>query len=721
MHEVVSLVKDLAVILGVASIVILLFQKIRQPVVLGYLVAGIIISPKTTSYSLLEDLPSIQTLSTFGVIFLMFSLGLEFSFHKLKRVGFSASVTGFLEVALMSLLGFGTGILLDWSFYDSIFLGAALSISSTTIIIKALEELNLKTKRFAELVFGILIVEDLLAILILVGLSTVVATHNFFSMTLFWAFVKLILVVGGWFLTGYFLVPSLFRRIEDYINEETLTVVSIALCLFLVSVADYFSYSAALGAFIMGSVLAETPLVHRIETLIKPIRDIFAAIFFVSIGMMIDPVLLISHGYLIFVICVITIIGKILTAGIGAFLTGQSPDSALRIGFSMAQIGEFSFIIAGLGMSLGVISHNVFPVIIGISAITTFTTPYFIRFSIYAGRQLEKRTSEKTKYFLKSYSNWVYRVLSSSDKKRSYLKHIFRFCLNALTVAIVFVGTQQWIYSFFLRFMHSLAMAKVLGWLSAMILSATFIWGMLKTFEESPGRYIGAFLTALEVTLLSIVYFSSWWLAIGLFLIAIILFRLLNKHLDTSYQWFEKQLIRNVANNKSKEPNKLYEELAPWDSRLVELDVPAQSELIGKTLAQLQLRQSLGINIIGIQREGEVIVNPGKDHLLFPSDKIIVLGSDKQIEAFSQRYIKVASSSKKSDPDRLSQFALRTLLLEEPHPLIGKSIKDSGLPKQVNGLVVGIERKGLRLFNPDSSTLLENGDLLFIMSEKAYS
>ena len=288
MHELAPIIQDLAVILGIASLVTLIFQYIRQPVVLGYIVAGIIVGPHTPPYILISDVDNVKVIAELGVIFLMFSLGLEFSFQKLASVGFSASITSLMEVILMMLIGFVTGQAMGWSFYDNVFLGAALSISSTTIIIKALEEMHLKGKRFATLIFGVLIVEDLLAILLLVALSSVVINKDHLFASLSMDAIKLVLVVGSWFLVGYFIVPYCFRKMIHYANQETLTITAIALCLLLVCIATHYHYTPALGAFIMGSILAETPQIHRIEEAIRPIRDIFAAVFFVSVGMLMD-------------------------------------------------------------------------------------------------------------------------------------------------------------------------------------------------------------------------------------------------------------------------------------------------------------------------------------------------------------------------------------------------------------------------------------------------
>ncbi len=726
MHDLAPLIRDLAVILGVASIVTLLFQKIRQPVVLGYLVAGVIIGPYTPPHALVSDIPNIQTLSELGVIFLMFSLGLEFSFHKLKRVGFSASITGSIEVIFMLLLGMATGKLIGWSFYDSLFLGAALAISSTTIIIKALDELKLKSKRFAEIVFGVLIVEDLLAVLLLVGLSTLVATHNIFSFAMLWAAIKLMLVIGGWFLVGYFLVPSLFRRIMHYASEETLTIVSVALCLFLVCVAAYFHYSAALGAFIMGSILAETPLVRKIEHLIQPIRNIFAAVFFVSVGMLIDPRVIWLHLPSVLLICLLVIVGKLITTGIGAFITGQSLNNSLRIGFSMAQIGEFSFIIAGLGLMLNVTTHALYPIIVAVSAITTFTTPYLIQLSGYLGDSIDKRLSARTKYFLESYAAWIYRLPANSTQQSFYRQAIMRLLINSIIVGIIFTLMELWLLPKVINWLDSIWLAKVVGWLVALLISSPFIWGMLGAFRvdttaagqltHRPVFYISWLLTLLEIMILSITYFDSWLITALLFAVAIIFFGLLYKRLDKSYQWFEKQLVRNLQ-NESITKNR-YAELAPWDTHFIEVEVDRQSPLIGKTLTESQLRQQFGINIVAIFRGKTAILSPRGEQLIFPLDKLILLGSDEQIEKFSSQFI--GQAQEENDIDILEKFAIKTLLITVVNPWVGKSIQDSNIREKTKGLVVGIERKGTRQLNPDSTTVLEAGDLLFIVGENEY-
>lgn len=554
MHEITPLIQDLAVILGIAGIVTLLCRRIHQPVVLGYLIAGMIIGPYTPPHSLIEDIPNVKTLSELGVIFLMFSLGLEFSFHKLKRVGLSASLAGIIEVIGMMALGMFIGEYLRWPFFDSLFLGAALAVSSTTIIIKALEELHLKKHSFAELIFGILIIEDLLAMLLLVGLSTVVASQDILSFHSVFIILKLIVVIGAWFLIGYFLVPSLMRKISPYASEENLTIVSVALCLFLVCIAAYFHYSVALGAFIMGSILAETPLVSRIEKLIQPIRDIFAAVFFVAVGMLIDPMIIWQHLGLVVLISFITIVGKIIAAGLGSFLTGKSPSTSIHVGFSMAQIGEFSFIIASLGVALSATSSIIYPIIVAVSAITTFTTPYLIRASLSLEHYFKHTLPPPQLHFFESYTLWKKqphkRKSAASILKTSKL----RWFINAIAVVIVFTLVEKlFLHQLSAIFNSQLWLVRNLCWLFALLLSSPFIWGMLMVFNVKKLHLFDVSLTAgnlllilIELTLLSNSYFTHWKYCGILIIVMICWFMIFHRQLAKIQAWLADHLLNNL-------------------------------------------------------------------------------------------------------------------------------------------------------------------------------
>ena len=723
MHELAPLIKDLAIMLGIASVVVLLFQRISQPVIFGYIIAGVIIGPYTPPYSLVSDNAQIITLSELGVIFLMFALGLDFSFHKLKRVGFSATITGIVKVSAITTLGFYMGKIMHWSFYNSLFLGAALAISSTTIIIKALEELKLQGKKFADIIFGILIVEDLLAILMLTLLSAMVATKHFLPLDIFWMTVKLLLVVGCWFLSGYFIVPTLFQGIKRYVSHESLTIVSIALCLILVVIAAYFNYSTALGAFIMGSILAETPLAERIKKLINPLRDVFATVFFISIGMLINPKILINHWPVVLVVATFTIISKTLITNIGTFLSGQSINTSLRVGFSMSPVGEFSFIIISLGLVLQVIDSTLYQIVVGTAAITIITTPFLIQLSGKIAKKIEKNLSERTQYFLESYSAWIYRTLASYQKKAIYRKFIFKLVINGIIVAVVFTLTHDFILPQFISLTIPINSAEILSWVVALMFSSPFIWGMLFAYKSTaptsktkqlPPLFLGVIITSIEIITLSIADFHSWYIALVIVVVAITLFGLFYKQLGKSYQWFERRLEYTLR----KKNLTLYDELAPWDAHLVEITATNQAptSIVGKTLNKYQLMQDLNINIVAIHRGSKVILAPRGSEKILPQDKLIVLGNDEQIDAFKQ--IVEDKLFEQKNENILKDFALKAVIIEPNSPFIGKSIRTSKIRELACGLVVGLERKGFRTLNPNPNTTLKARDLLLVVGKK---
>lgn len=722
MQPLAPLIKDLAVILGVASLVTLLFQKIRQPVVLGYLLSGIIVGPHMPPYDLVTDVPSLHTLSELGVIFLMFSLGLDFSFHKLKRVGTPAVMTGLVEVVLVLAIGIGLGKLLGWPTYDCIFLGAALSISSTTIIIKAMEELGLKSKHFAELVFGILIVEDLLAILLLAGLSIVVGTHAMLSATLVDSAIKLFIVVGSWFLVGYFLIPSLIRKLVNVANQETLTIVSVALCLLLVCIAAYFGYSSALGAFIMGSILAETDLIHFIEQYMRPIRDIFAAVFFISVGMLIDPSIIIEQLGTVLLISAITILAKILTTSMGALATGQSLTTAVRAGFSMAQIGEFSFIIAGLGLLLEVTRPSLFPIIIAISAVTTFTTPYLIQSSATVSQYLEKNLPPPFKTFLSHYSSLIHRYLMLKKKRVIYSQYITKLLINSVMVAIIFTLSEKWIFPKISEWLTTSYWINTLSCIIALLLASPFIWGMIFAYKIFPYRShaaikpiiaLGWIFAFTVITTLAVTYFHTWSITLLLGLIAFVLFSLLHKPLQKFYPWLEKRFLANIKTPTLQETTK--DELNAWGVNLKGTNISNNYYFINKTLEELKLFHQFGIHVIALYRGAKIILAPHQQEKIRLYDKLFILGSDEQIDAFSQL---LQASIYQEELELFTHFELQTFLLDKTHPFVGLTIEEAMQKNQMRGIILGLERKGTRKINPSKETILEKDDLLILLLHK---
>lgn len=724
MQPLAPLIKDLAVILGVASLVTLLFQKIRQPVVLGYLLSGIIVGPHIPPYDLVADVPSLHTLSELGVIFLMFSLGLDFSFHKLKRVGTPAIITGLLEVILVLLVGIALGKALGWSIYDCIFLGAALSISSTTIIIKAMEELGLKNKHFAELVFGVLIVEDLLAILLLAGLSIVVGTHAILSTTLADSAIKLFIVVGSWFLIGYFLIPPLIRKLVDVANQETLTIVSVALCLLLVCIAAYFGYSSALGAFIMGSILAETDLIQFIEQYMRPIRDIFAAVFFISVGMLIDPHIILQNSGIVLLISIVTICAKILATAIGALTTGQNITTAVRSGFSMAQIGEFSFIIAGLGLTLQVTRPALFPIIIAVSAVTTFTTPYLIIASAGIGRRLEKNLPANLQTLLNHYTILIRRYLRLKKKRALYSQYIARLLINSVMVAIIFSLSEKWIFPKISDWLVTTYWVNTLSCLIALLLASPFIWGMIFAYRAFPYRSraaikpiiaIGWIFTLTVITTLSITYFHTWSIILLLSFISFTLFSLLHKPLQKFYPWLEKRFLANIKFPSLQERSK--DELAAWGFHLKGADISNNYYFINKTLQELNLAQQFDIHIVALYRGPKIILTPTHHEKIHLHDKLFILGNEEQIDAFSQL---LRVTTYQEELEIYNHLELKTLFLDKNHPFVGLTLEEAMKKQPIEGIVLAMERHGRRKINPDITTICQKDDLLILLVYKSH-
>lgn len=410
-----QLIIDLALILGAAAIVTLAFKKLKQPVVLGYIIAGLLISPNFSLFPTITNIDSIKVWADIGVIFLLFSLGLEFSFKKLVKVGPSAGITGIFEVSLMLLTGYITGQLLGWSMIDSLFLGGIISISSTTIIIRAFEELEVKTKKFAGLVLGVLVIEDLAAVLLLVLLSTVAVSREFSGETMLYSVLKLAFFLILWFVSGIYLLPTFLKRARKLMNEETLLVLSLGLCLMMVVLATSAGFSSALGAFIMGSILSETAQSKKIVSLVKPVKDLFGAIFFVSVGMLINLSVLAQYILPVLLLTVVVIVGKTVNATIGSLISGQPLKQSLQTGMSLSQIGEFSFIIATLGLTLKVTSSFLYPIAVGVSVLTTFFSPYLIRSSEPFYYWLEKHLPEGWIAYLNRYGTSAQKIQELSS------------------------------------------------------------------------------------------------------------------------------------------------------------------------------------------------------------------------------------------------------------------------------------------------------------------
>lgn len=730
-----SFIQDLGVILVAAAAVTLLFKWLRQPVVLGYLVAGLLVGPHFPLLPTVIDTPSTQVWAEIGVIFLLFGLGLEFSFKKLVQVGKPASITATVEVLFMLSVGYLTGKVLGWSTMDSVFLGGILSISSTTIIVRAFAELGLRGKSFVKLVFGILIVEDLIAILLLVLLSTIAATQALAGGELLWSGARLAFFLVLWFLVGVYAVPIFLHRIRSFLNNETVLVVSVGLCLSMVILATKAGFSPALGAFVMGSILAETREGARIEHIIEPVRDLFAAVFFVSVGMLLDPKVLAEYGGVVALITFVTILGKFFSTTLGALLSGQSSRHSIQAGMSLAQIGEFSFIIATLGLTLKVTSPFLYPIAVAVSAITTFTTPYLIRESPRFAKWVEEKLPAPLRERLERYET-AFEGKGSSDSGAALLWQAYgmKILLNAVVIGAIILGAKKVLLPVFVSQNFDSRWTSLGAGIVALLLSAPFFWGLLfgrpaggarlpvEIYERLRALQTGVFLfralVAASLALVLVGQLASIRAASGALLVAVaigILF--FQRFAEPIYQFMEKRFIDNLDEREREELAQVKQRphLAPWQSTLAEFVLSPESELVGLTLMDAKIRERFGVTFAMIERGKKRILAPRRTDVLMPHDKLFVVGTEEQVIA-ARKVIEQGENHLEEPP---SDFGLTAIKLRTDSPYAGKAIRDSGLREAVSGLIVGIERNGQRILNPDSTLSLSGGDLLWIVGNRS--
>jgi monovalent cation:H+ antiporter-2, CPA2 family len=667
MHA-ISFLQDLAVVMIVAGLVTVVFHRFKQPVVLGYIIAGVIIGPHTPPFPLIHDEATINTLAELGVILLMFALGLEFSLRKLKEVGAPALIAAVLEILLLFWVGYEIGLLFHWRPLDSVFLGAMLSMSSTTVIIKVLRELGKMKERFAHLVFGILVVEDILGIAMIALLSGIAMTG-----TLSVAGVGQTLGRLGVFLTvalvvGLIAVPRLLGYVARFKSNEMLLVTVLGLCFGVSLLAVKLGYSVALGAFVIGAVVAESREIHRIESLIEPVRDMFSAIFFVAIGLLIDPKMLVVHWLPVLVITVAVIVGKVLTCSFGAFAGGNDTRTSLRVGMSLAQIGEFSFIIASLGVTLKVTSDFLYPIAVAVSAITTLFTPYLMRSTDAVINAFDRHAPRPLVNLLNLYTQ---RVGQIGDQRHTSLgrklirRWLGQMMLNAVLIAAIFLGAV------FLE-QRSPAWFKDLGWhsdtlpgalwLIAIVLSlpmsiATFrklqalglLIAELKVSSASSGgrttavravvaqgvAVAGTVVLSLYILVLSSALLPPTKVLVVLLGIVALIAWLLWRSFIRVYSRAQSALRETLSQPPPARPDHSAEVLpAFWKAaQLDTLQLAEDASARGKRIRELQLRTRTGASIVGIERRGQSIINPTPDEELQPGDQVLIIGTRAQIQA----------------------------------------------------------------------------------------
>lgn len=739
MSQIPTLISDLAVILISAGLVTLLFKKWKQPVVLGYIVAGLLAGPSIKQIPTVTDTESIRIWADIGVIFLLFALGLDFSFKKLMKVGGTAIIGAITIVIGMMTLGYTTGLSLGWGHMNSLFLGGMLSMSSTTIIFKAFDDMGLRNQRFAGVVFGILVVEDLFAVLLMVLLSTLAVSKHVEGMELLNSVVKLGIFLLFCFVIGIYLIPSFLKKAKSFLNDETLLIFSIGLCLGMVIIATKAGFSSALGAFVMGSILAETLAAEHIEHLIKPVKDLFGAIFFVSVGMLIDPALLWEYKIPILILTLVVMTGQILFASFGVLLSGQPVKIAIQSGFSLAQIGEFAFIIASLGLTLGVTGHFLYPIVVAVSVITTFFTPYMIRLADPAYRIAERIIPQSWMKFLERYSSGSNTIRQKSAWNK-LLKALVRIVgtYTAVTLVLIFMWLH-WIAPLILRevpgiYGEILSLVVILVIISPMLRAIMMkknhseeflqLWEDNK-YNRGPLVSLIVLRIILCIGLVMLPVASLLNAALGIMLaitatvIAIVIFskRLKKQSILMERRFFTNLAARELEKEKSAPIKQRFaNHLLERDLHLADFEVKQNSPSMGKTLKELNFRQKCNVNIVTIIRGGLRINIPGGEERLYPFDKLVVVGADEDLEHF-RRYLEERYKQSQLDRKESKEVNMEQFIIVEGSKLIGRTILESGIRDKAACLVIGIERGATSIKNPSPSTVFQEGDIVWIVGE----
>ena len=743
MAEIPALINDLAYILMSAGIVTLIFKKLKQPLVLGYIVAGFLVSPHMPYTASVVDTENVHLWADIGVMFLLFSLGLDFSFKKILKMGASPIISTITIIFCMSMLGVLAGKLFGWSRMDCTFLGGMLAMSSTTIIYKAFDDLGLRQQQFAGLVMSVLILEDILAIVMMVMLSAIASGNNPDGGQMLESVLKIGFFLVLWLVVGIFAIPEFLRKVRRLINNEVLLIVSLGLCCAMAVLSTKVGFSSAFGAFIMGSILAETIEAEHIEKLVEPVKNLFGAIFFVSVGMLVDIQILISYAGPIALLVLTILIGQSIFGSLAFMLGGESLKSAMRCGFSMAQIGEFSFIIASLGLSLGVISDFLYPVVVAVSVITTFLTPYMIRLATPAYSALEKRLPNKIVKLLNQLS-----MSHPNTKEQSKWKRLVtQMIVNTIIYSILTSAVIAIMFTFFLPFMRDLLPSWEMHWYVNIItgvLTVLFIAPFLRAmimkknrseefralWNESNINRLPLLFTILVRVVIAVAFIfyichylsqlsSAIIITIGLIAVAMII---VSRSVKQRSIKLERLFITNLRSREieaqvhgKKRP--LYEgRLLDRDVHIAELSIPMNSQWMGSTLKQLNLGNKYGVHVSSILRANFRLNIPNGDYVIFPGDKLQVIGSDEQLTKFAHA-IETEVIGDDFDLEN-REMKLRQLILGEDSRFVGKTLIESGIRDLYNCMVIGLEegKENLSLVNPKRR--FQAGDIIWVVGEQ---
>lgn len=726
MSHIPMLLRDLIYIFIVAAPTTILFKKIKQPLVLGYLIAGLIVGPNLNFFPTIQDQAGIKVWAELGVIFLLFGVGLEFSFKKMANVGRSASIIALFEVIMMVAIGYTLGKLFGWSRMDRFFLGGVLAISSTTIIVKAFEDLQIRTKHFVHLVFGILIVEDLLAILILVLLTTLASTHALSGYELLMTALKIVFFLTSWFVGGIYLVPMVINHLKKTLNEETILVLSVALCLVMVYLSDAIGFPPALGAFVMGSILAETAIIKNIEHVFKPVKMMFSAIFFVSVGMLINPEIIFANFPIILLLFFVTIFGKFISTSIGSLLAGESVKHSIKAGLGLSQIGEFSFIIAALGVTLKVTSEFIYPIAVALSVLTTFTTPYQIKYSDAISNWIEERIPKKVQYNLNRY----YVAMRYTPSKNIFLVFLkgygLKTAINGVVIVMIGLVINLYLVPYLLSHFSNVGVVRLASALLSILLAMPFFWPIIESKPKKdlelaiPAhsfQFLFVILKAIIVFVLICLVVKNFYFlfsvqGIILILISHILMYFI-KYFGPIYSALEGRFIHNLDSCESSEEDGFTHPLLPWNYNLISFTVSPYSHLAFVKISETKIKEKYGVTIIVLTRGAKSFSPPDAEMVILPYDKVYVLGDEDKMEPLKN----ILEAPLVEQEEKHSNFVLESILVTAQMDLVGKSIKECGIRNQINGLIVGVEKNGKRIIAPPSNLIIETDDVLWIVGD----
>ena len=729
-----SLISDLALILVLGAIATVVFKMLKQPVVLGYIVAGFLASPHFELLPSVAVEANIEFWAQIGIIVLLFSLGLEFSFKKLVDVGGSAILTALIIVLGMMSLGFVVGKYLGFGLVNSIFLGGMISMSSTTIILKALTDLNMRQRRFVPMTFAVLIVEDLFAVVMMVILSSIALNNSVKGGEMVSSILKLSFFLIMWFTVGIFLIPTLFKRFKRYISDEQMLIIAMGLCFAMVMFSIKSGFSAALGAFVMGSILAGTIEAERIERLISPVKDLFGAVFFISVGMMVNPLVMTKHWSVIALLAAVVIVGMIVFGTFGMLATGQPLKLAMESGFSLTQIGEFSFIIATLGTGLGVLDKSIYPIIVAVSVITTFTTPFFIKQAVPCYNAIYKILPKSWTRLLNGYSQTASES-EDSETRLMWKSIVSRYLVRLLVYSVVIVALiavcRSYLMPFIIKWLGNDTLGRLTCAVSTFAIVGPFIAAILmptikrsehEQLIETNGTVsyvpivvmltVSAILAAIFIAIiLQAIYPSaaSVIAAVLLMLAILVVMVVIPNPFRHRLSNIEKRFINNINERENHRTGREHNLVS--DLHLAHMTVGHGCPFAGERLRNLDLRSRYGVNIVSILRAGKLHTVPSGDMRIFPGDMLGVIGTEEQI----QRMLPLVEAQNGHAESDIPEVKFTHFAISAKSPIVGQRLENTRLREDYGALLVAVQRGEDDYISPTPDLLFKTGDILWIV------